>query len=100
MFEVRLLWWKLKIISHTPILYSKRVQFLVEHFIFSGSFGFLTWFLLKKKQFFIQITNWPLHVSVAYSKLLITERTESDELKSLLMKMKEESEKAGLKLNI
>ena len=29
-----------------------------------------------------------------------TPRTESEELKSLLMKVKEESEKAGLKLNI
>ena len=29
-----------------------------------------------------------------------TLRTESEELKSLLMKVKEESEKAGLKLNI
>ena len=40
-------------------------------------------------------------MDVSLSELLITEKTASEEeLKSLLMKVKEESEKVGLKLNI
>ena len=41
-----------------------------------------------------------LHISYADMHICTTLMAESEELKSLLMKVKEESEKVGLKLNI
>ena len=47
------------------------------------------------------VFSMPLFLMSASKHLnLITYRTESEELKSLLMKVEEESEKVGLKLNI
>ena len=47
------------------------------------------------------VFSMPLFLMSASKHLnLITYRTESEELKSLLMKVEEESEKVGLKLNV
>ena len=46
-------------------------------------------------------SRWPGEMSTASDKQIITTlMAESEELKSLLMRVKEKSEKAGLKLNM
>ena len=50
------------------------------------------------KNFKLDEKKWPWHAILLYLIALMAESEE--ELKSLLMKVKEESEKAGLKLNI
>ena len=45
-------------------------------------------------------SRWPGEISITSDMQMIPQLRESEELKSLLMKVKEDSEKVGLKLNI